>query len=357
MKGVSMQTPNITLPHGRLRELGTRILAAAGATDVDARIVADHMVDSNLSGHDSHGIGLVPFYVRSIRSGSLRPRAHAVIEDRGGALLSVDGGRGFGQIVAREAVLGAMERAWTTGVAVVAVRNTSHIGRVGTYGELAAAQGFVSVHFVNVVGHPPLVAPFRGSDARFSTNPFCVAIPVEGKPPILLDIATSVVALGKTRVAMNRGKPLSDGALIDSRGQPTTDPAVLWREPRGALLPFGLHKGYGLALVCELLAGAVTGGGTEATFPHEPDCIANNMLSFVFDPRRLPGAGRLDQEILTYVAHVKASPPADPSLAVLVAGEPELAERARRSAQGIEVEGAAWEELKTTAAALGVPFD
>ncbi len=352
-----MQTSNVTVPHSRLREIGTRLLAAAGATEADARVVADHLVDANLSGHDSHGIGLVPFYVRSIHSGSLHPRAHAAIEDRGGGLLSADGGRGFGQIVAREAVLAATERARATGVAVMALRNTSHIGRVGTYGELAAAHGFVSVHFVNVVGHPALVAPFRGSDARFSTNPFCVAIPVEGKPPILLDMATSVVALGKTRVAMNRGKPLPDGTLIDSRGQPTNDPAVMWKEPRGAILPFGLHKGYGLALVCELLAGAVTGGGTEATFQHEPDCIANNMLSFVFDPRRLPGAGRLDQEIRSCVAHVKASPPADPHLPVLVAGEPELAERARRGAQGIEVEGPAWEELRTTAAALGVPFD
>lgn len=352
-----MSSASQIVQHTRLRQLAARVLTAAGAAEPDARIVADHVVDSNLSGHDSHGIGMVPLYVRSIRAGSLDPRAHAVIEDRGGGLLGADGRRGFGQVVAREAVLAAMERARSIGIAVVALRNAAHVGRVGTYAELAAAEGFLSVHFVNVVGHPPLVAPFRGSDARFSTNPFCVAVPVRGKPPILLDFATSVVALGKTRVAMNKGKPLEEGTLIDHRGQPTNDPGVMWREPRGAILPFGLHKGYGLAVICELLAGAVTGGGTEATVPHERDCISNNMLSFVLDPQRLPGAGRLDEEIRIIVEHIKASPPADPSLPVLVAGEPELAQRAQRSAAGIEVEAAAWEDLRSTAASLGVSID
>jgi len=352
-----MQRAMVVLEHGRLRGIAARILEAAGAAAADARIVADHLVDANLAGHDSHGVGMLPQYVRAIAGGVLDPRAHAAIEDRGGAVLAVDGRNGFGQVIAREATAAGMERARSTGVAVVAVRNAAHVGRVGTYGEQAAAAGFVSVHFVNAVGHGALVAPFRGSDARFATNPFCVALPsARGKPALVLDFATSIVALGKVRVAMNRGERMAEGVLIDAEGRPTTDPAVMWREPRGAILPFGLHKGYGLALVCELL-GAVAGGGTLSSVPFGKDRITNNMLSFVLDPRRLPGAATLEDEIAAAIDHVKASPPADPGLPVLVAGEPELASRAARLASGIPVERATWDEIGIAAASLGLDLD
>ncbi len=347
----------VTMGHEQLRGLASHILVAAGALEADARIVADHLVDANLAGHDSHGVGMLPLYVRGIRGGVLDPRAHAVIEDQGGPVLAADGRRGFGQVVAAEAIAAAMKRARISGVALVALRNASHIGRVGTYGEQAAAEGFLSVHFVNVVGHPAMVAPFRGSDARFSTNPFCVTLPRRGRPPLVLDFATSVVALGKVRVALNRGEPMGQGVLIDANGRPTTDPAVMWNEPRGALLPFGLHKGYGLALMCELLAGAVAGGGTVSTVPWEKDRLSNNMLSFVVDPRRLPGAFTLEDEITTAIEHVKSSPPVAPEEPVLVAGEPELASREERMAFGIPVEAATWAELRAAAEPVGVVIE
>ncbi len=353
-----MQETNVVVAHERLRRIAARLLTAAGATAADAEIVADHLVDANLAGHDSHGVGMLPHYLRAIRGGVVDPRAHARIEDLGGAVLAVDGRRGFGQVVAREAIAAGIERARSAGVSLVALRNASHIGRVGAYGEQAAAAGLVSVHFANVVGHPALVAPFRGSDARLSTNPICVAVPGgKGKPPVVLDFATSMAALGKVRVAMNRGERMPDGVLIDARGRATTDPTTMWQEPRGAILPFGLHKGYGLAFVCELLAGAVAGGGTLSTVPFETDRITNNMLSFVLDPQRLPGAGRLEEEIAAAIDHVKGSPPADPSLPVLVAGEPELASRARRKDEGIPIERATWDQIGAAAESLGCPFD
>jgi uncharacterized oxidoreductase len=354
-EGAAMLEAMIRFRHERLREIGARLLAAAGADDADAALVADHLVEANLAGHDSHGIGMLPQYVRAIRGGVLDPKAHALVEDRGGAVLSVDGRRGFGQVVAREAVAAGLARAREAGVALVALRNASHVGRVGAYGEQAAAAGFASVHFANVVGHPAIVAPFRGSDARFSTNPVCVTVPAgRGKPPFVLDFATSVSALGKVRVAMNRGERVPEGVLIDAQGRPTTDPAVMFQEPRGALLPFGLHKGYGLAVACELLAGALTGGGTLSTVPFEADRIGNNMLSFLFDPRRLPGADRLEEEIATAVDYVKASPAADEALPVLVAGEPEIRARAQRTADGILVERATWEQIREAAVSLGL---
>lgn len=352
-----MDSPEI-VPHLRLRALAVRVLSAAGAEEADARVVADHLVDANLSGHDSHGIGMLPHYVRAIVAGVLDPRAHADVEDRGGPVLAVDGRRGFGQVVAREAIAAGVQRARAFGLSLVALRNAFHVGRVGTYAEQAAAEGLVSIHFVNVVGHPPLVAPFRGSDARFATNPFCVGVPAAaGKPAVILDFATSLVALGKVRVALKRGQRLPEGVLLDAAGQPTTDPAVMYQEPRGAILPFGLHKGYGLAFMCELLGGVLTGGGTVSRVAQEKERITNNVLSLVIDPTRLPGAAGLEAEIAAAIDHVKASPPADPALPVLVAGEPELAWRARRLVEGIPVERATWEDLRTAAEAVGTPFD
>ena len=270
----------------------------------------------------------------------------------------MDGRKGFGQVVARQGTAAGIRRACEVGLSLVALRNAFHVGRVGTYAEQAAAEGLVSIHFVNVVGHAPLVAPFRGSDARFATNPFCVGVPAAaGKPAVILDFATSLVALGKVRVALNRGERLAEGVLIDAAGQPTTDPAVMYQEPRGAILPFGLHKGYGLAFVCELLAGALTGGGTVSRVPQEQERITNNVLSLIIDPGRLPGAAGLEAEIAAAIDHVKASPPADPSLPVLVAGEPELAWRARRLAEGIPVERATWEQLRGAAAEVGAVFE
>ena len=345
------------VPHARLRAAGARVLAAAGSREPDARTVADHLVDATLAGHDSHGIGMLPHYVRAIAAGLLDPRAHAAVEDRGGAVIAVDGRKGFGQVVAREGTAAGMARARVTGVALVALRGAFHVGRVGAYAEQAAAEGLVSIHFVNVVGHPPLVAPFRGTDARFATNPFCAAVPAAGgKPAVVLDFATSLVALGKVRVAMNKGERLPEGVLLDGAGRGTTDPTVMYREPRGAILPFGLHKGYGLAFLCELLAGAFTGGGTVSTVPYEKDRITNNMLSFLVDPAKLPGAAGLEAQIAAAIDHVKASPPADPALPVLVAGEPEQAMRALRTAEGIPVDPTTWEELRGAARSVGVEF-
>jgi uncharacterized oxidoreductase len=344
----------VTFPHERLREIAARLLAAAGAADADARTVADHLVDANLAGHDSHGVGMLPQYVRAVRGGVLDPRAHAALEDRGGAVLAADGRRGFGQVVAREAIAAGMARARETGVALVALRNAFHVGRVGAYGEQAAAAGLASVHFVNVVGHGPIVAPFGGTDARLSTNPLCVAVPVAGAAPFVLDFATSALALGKVRVALARGEEVPPGVLLDAQGRPTTDPAAMFVPPLGAILPFGLHKGYGLALACELLAGALAGGGTLPSVPPEPGRITNNMLSFVLDPSRLPGAERLATEIPAALGWVRASPPADPRAPVLVAGEPERLARARRLAQGVPVERATWEEIAAAGASVGL---
>ena len=138
---------------------------------------------------------------------------------------------------------------------------------------------------MNVHGHKSLVAPFGGAEPRFTTNPYCTAVPRKGKEPIVLDFATSQVAMGKVRVANNKKVQMEEGLLIDAAGKPTTDPGVMYNPPYGAILPFGLHKGGGLAVICDLLAGALTGGRTHSprTIKDGTDII-NNMLSIIIDP-------------------------------------------------------------------------
>jgi uncharacterized oxidoreductase len=330
-------------------------LRRSGSYDHEASLVAAHLVRANLTGHDSHGAGMLPAYVRNVQAGLLRPNTAARLVRDDGAILVFDGQRGYGQRVAAEAMDAAIGRCAETGLVAMALRNAHHIGRVGTYGEQSIAAGLVSLHFVNVVDHGPVVAPFGGRDARYSTNPLCMAMPATASTPAtLLDMATSKIPIGKARVAMNRGVPVAAGQLIDSEGEPTTDPRVMFREPRGAFLPFGEHKGYGLAFFCELLGGVLTGGGTIQPENPRLGSIVNNMLTFVVDPRRLVDHAWMEAEIDALVRYVKESPPVSAEGAVMVAGDPERKMLAERGTAGIPVDEATWEEILRAGEAVGL---
>src|SRR4051812_27027679 len=236
------------------------IVAAAGSNADEARLVADNLVTANLLGHDSHGIGMIPRYIDAVLEGGLAPNQHPKSTVDTGALLALDGCKGYGQVIGREAMQMAIERAQKFGTCVMTLGNSHHLGRIGAWAEMAVAAGFVSIHFVNVISHAR-VAPYGGSDARFGTNPCCIGVPLPGEPPFVLDYATSAVAQGKMRVAHNKGEKVPPGRLIDTEGHPTTDPRYAVVPPYGAMLPFGEYKGYGMAVACELLGGALTGGG------------------------------------------------------------------------------------------------
>jgi uncharacterized oxidoreductase len=213
----------------------------------------------------------------------------------------------------------------------------------------------VSIHFVNVADHHGLVAPFRGSDARFSTNPVCIGMPgTDAEPPLLLDMATSGVAMGKVSVARLAGRQMPEGYLIDPRGAPTTDPEVMFREPRGALLSFGAHKGYALAVLAELLAGGLSGGGTIQPENPRRGGIVNNMFGIVVDPARLAGTDWLRREVDGFLGYVKASPPADPAKPVLVPGDPERLSRAERRRDGIPLDAGTWSQLLEAGETMGL---
>tara|TARA_R110000787_G_scaffold12873_1_gene41148 strand:+ start:512 stop:1579 length:1068 start_codon:yes stop_codon:yes gene_type:complete len=338
-----------------LRGFVTAIFERMGGPPDEAALVAASLVDANLLGHDSHGVGLVATYARHFDEGLLRPGTPVACIRDDGAIMMYDGGRGFGRRVGGEAMAQAAERCRDTGVVLMTLRNAHHLGRIGAYGEIAMAAGLVSLHFVNVTDHIPSVAPWGGAEARYVTNPVCIAVPgTENTPPTLLDMATSRIAMGKARVAMSKGEPLADGMVVDARGAPTTDPAVMYREPRGALLPFGEHKGSGLALMCELLAGGLSGGGTIQPANPRSHSIVNNMFTILVDPARLVDVDWLRAEIDATVAYVKSARPVDAARPVQVAGEPERERRAERAVAGIEINDEAWAELLIAARELGL---
>ena len=343
----------------QLRRVVRTLLERAGSEPAEATQVADHLVDANLRGHDSHGIGMIPHYVHNITNGSVSPNTGLSVLRDGGAVMLFDGGMGYGQRVGAEMMERLIARARELGAVVAALRNVHHLGRIGTYAEMAVAASLVSIHFVNVTGHPPLVAPYRGSQARFGTNPICIGVPGTARhQPFLLDMATSVIALGKVRVALNKGEPITAGTLVDARGRPTTDPKVMFPDDeaeRGALLPLALHKGYGLLFAAELLAGVVGSGGTSNPSTAHLDTIRNNMLTVVIDPSTLVEPDRMERELDTIIDYVTSSPPANPDEPVLVAGDPERMMLERRMADGIPVDPVTWDGILDAGELVGLP--
>lgn len=341
----------VSVDHAELRRLGHEAFVAMGSGPEEAAIVADHLVEANLKGHDSHGMGLLPMYVDDRLAGHLHANRHPALVREEGVIGVFDAGMGYGHVAAREATDWGIARAQAAGAAIVGLRHAYHLARVGAYGERAAAAGLVGIFFVNVIAGPPKVAPFGGSDGRVLTNPICIAVPgAEGGLPYMLDFATSEIALGKVRVAYNEGRPLREGVLIDATGAPTTDPAVMFEPPIGAVRTFGEHKGSGLAVACELLAAALTGGPANTSPIPERRGVTNNLLAVLIDPARLTDAPLFRSEVAAVLDHVKASRPADPERPVLVAGEPEAATRALRLRDGVPVDEKSWREIGAAAA-------
>jgi len=327
------------------------IVAAGGSDAREARLVAENLVTANLTGHDSHGVGMIPRYVDSLLEGGLKVNQHPKIVFDGGAMISLDGQSGYGQVIGLEAMEIGIGRAKQHGMCVMGLGRAHHLCRIGQWAEQATATGLVSLHFTNVISRS-IVAPYGGADARFGTNPVTIGIPIPNEPPFILDMATSAVAQGKIRVAHNKREKVSPDWLLDDKGQPTSDPKYGVNEPFGALRTFGLHKGYGLAVVCELLGGALTGGGTWHSDDRSKKRVWNGMLTILVDPRRLGSGDAFARETTAFLESLRKSPVAPGFDKVRIAGEPEREMRAKRERDGIPVDGNTWEEILAAAAKL-----
>ncbi|MET0444481.1 MAG: Ldh family oxidoreductase [Pseudorhodoplanes sp.] len=345
----------------RLGGFVAKIFVALGSSQEEGTRIGRTLVNANLTGHDSHGVARVPRYVQWRRDGLLSPdvTVERVVDNPVIAIL--DGKFGFGQTTAPQAVAIGIEKCRAHGLSAIGLRNSGHVGRVGEWAEVAVEAGLVSVHFVNVAGSV-LVAPYGGVERRFSTAPLCIGIPRPGGSPVILDFATSLVAEGKVLVASQGGKKLPADALVSAEGSLSGDPRELYgdygptpardhRKGSGALRAFGDHKGSGLALMCELLGGALTGNG--ASDPGKR--WSQGMFSFYVDPAKVDPAHFLPDELSRFLSYVKGSRPIDPASPVLLPGEPEQRMRAERTANGVPLTEDTFAGLIATARDVGLP--
>lgn len=325
-----------------------RILCAAGATRDEARQVGIRLANANLVGHDSHGLIRVCQYADQLGDKTIKSGVELTEVARNGAIAIFDANLGFGQVAADKTTREGIRIAGDLGVAVIGLRNVSHVGRVGDWAEMAAQAGMISFHYVNSPAKPG-VTPFGGIERRMATNPVCIGYPVAGRDPVIIDMTTSSVAEGKLRVASAAGKSIPEGWIVDRQGNPTTNPDDYYGG--GAMLTIAGHKGYGLSLAVDLLAGAFTGGKTVG--PAEA-VNRNNMLSVFVDGAVADLDQDADQIASSYLDWIKACPARHPGKPVLIPGEPEASEKRKRLQSGIDVPDGVWAQILTTATNLGI---
>jgi hydroxycarboxylate dehydrogenase B len=345
--------PHFTPDH--LTRLTTAVFTAAGWPETDAAEVARHFTLANLSGHDSHGIGMLPLYIRSFRDGWLKPSNAPVDRIDAPPFLVIDGRIALGQPTASRALARAGDIAGKHGVAILNLVDAHHIGRIGDYAEQAAARGLVSMFWVNVAGRPPIVAAHGAAEGRWGTNPHAIGVPSPDGEHLILDFATSRMAHGKMRVALNKGERVPDGNLIDSEGRPTTDPAVAFPPlPMGALMPFGEHKGAGMAFMVEILSAGLAGGALIKDKPAR-SWIINSLFGIIIDPKRLdPDMAGQGARVAGIADFLRAARPQDPSDPVRAPGDKEREMRVIRAKDGIPVDEETWRQIVEAAKGLGV---
>lgn len=339
-----------------LESVITSIFERVGAPLPFAQLVSEHLVTSSLCGHDSHGVLRVPQYCNAIQNGELIPNAapEIVHESVAGAVL--DGGMGFGQVVASKAMNLAMAKAKDAGIAAITARNCYHSGRLGAYSEQAARQGMIGMVMVNAGGGGQSVVPFGGCERRLATNPISIAAPSGGDLPLVLDIATSMAPEGKIRDYALRDAELPSGWIVDAAGRPSRDARDFYATPPGALLPLGGsvgHKGFGLAFMIDILAGALSGAGCcREDKPQAKDGI----LVIAIDVAQFAGSEVFLAQVAGLIDYMKSCPPAPGSPGVFVPGEPEFRSAQNRRANGVPVDENTWRQIETIAKRLDLSF-
>lgn len=344
-----------TYPAEVLISFARSLFVRAGVPDDEAKIVSESLVDSNLCGHDSHGILRVLQYVGYLRDGKLRAGVSLTVLNETPALLALDGNWGLGQIQAYRTLDRLLPKAKSLGISVATLKKCGHIGRLGEYAEWASRHELALIATVNSHGSGQRVAPPGGTHGRISTNPLCLGAPTPNDP-LVLDIGTSACAEGKVRVSYQKGEKIPEGWLIDAKGQPCTDPSVLYNEPRGTILPFGgpqAYKGFGLGLLLDVLAGGLSGG--MCTNPDSPmPGIGNSVLMILLDPKQFAGYDHFLDQSGKLTQYVRSSPCAEGVDRITLPGDPERMTKEKRLREGIPISDGTWQLLMKLAGELGV---
>ena len=337
-----------------LTDFATELLTAGGVSRDEARLVAASLVGANLRGHDSHGVMRIPFYLDTVTKGEVVPGAEFTVVRESETTLVADGGWGFGQTQARRLMERSIAKGRSAGTCVGTLIHAGHIGRLGEYCEQAAAAGLVSMIMVNTHGHARRVAPPGGKAPRLGTNPLAFGVP-HGNEPLVLDFVTSATAEGKVRVKKIAGQRCPDDWLLDAEGRPTNDPNTLYANPPGTILPMGgpqAYKGFGLGLIVEIFAGALSGGVTIREKPINQN--GNCVFMLALDPEHLGGASHFAAEIAQLVAFMRGCPRVEGCDAIQLPGDPERRVLAQRQSEGIPLDQGNWSQLTALAQKLGV---
>jgi uncharacterized oxidoreductase len=334
-----------------LNNFSAALFQAADVSPAEAELVATSLVDSNLCGHESHGVMRVMEYLDSLSKGELIAGAAFEVVNQTGSVLVCDGHFGFGQVQMRRLIERLIPMAREQGVACGTLRRCGHVGRLGEWVERIAQQQLAGLMSVNDNGVLMCVAPPGGTQARLSTNPIALGVPT-ADDPLVLDISTSMVANGKVRVAQVAGRACPEGWLLDANGQPTTDPQARFANPPGTILPMGGYKGFGLGLLFDVLVGGLSGGFSPPAPAGEVEC--NNVLLMVFDPKRFSGSEHFIVQSQELSDFVRATPTRTPADKIRLPNDRARQSREERLADGVPLDHGTWSALCERATQLGV---
>jgi LDH2 family malate/lactate/ureidoglycolate dehydrogenase len=325
--------PTVALAADEARRWTTDALVSAGASAANARTVAHYLVLADLRGVETHGLVRMPLYVARMQRGDLDGTADPeVLTDRGVTAL-VDGCHGFGQVVADRAMRLAMERAGSSGVAVVVARRSSHFGAAAGYTQLAAEHGLIGIATTNTA---PVMPPTGGRERRLGNNPISIAVPRASGGPIVLDMAMSVVAAWRIRLAADRGEPIPDTWALDAEGRPTTDPYEAF-QGGGLLQPIGAHKGYGLAFMVDVLTAVLAGGafGADVKLLHDEGRLNTSHFFLALDPGAFGPTEEFDERLTERASQIRNTQTSPDTDRVLLPGEREASLKVEREQTGI----------------------
>ncbi|MDP3726675.1 MAG: malate/lactate/ureidoglycolate dehydrogenase [bacterium] len=338
--------------HRRLFEYVRAIFECLGSDGEESKCVARHLVEANLRGHDSHGVARIPMYIEWVKTGTMRINQHATVLSRNGSWLTMDGNRGFGQVVGEEAVTAGVEESKKVGIFAVALKNAGHLGCIGDFALQAADEGCISIHFVK--SPTLLTAPFGGTRRSLSSNPIAIGVPRPRGDHLILDMATSKVAEGKILIARNKNQRVSENTIFDGNGVPTTDPNDFYKDPKGAIVPFGGHKGHCLSIMCDILGGALVGGNCSS----EKEFSASNGVSGIFsiyvDVKSVSAESVFSEEIMQLIEWVKSSPKENGVEEIFMPGEVEAKTKQYRLQHGIPLDETTKKDLIQAARSVGV---
>jgi len=337
-----------------LTRFAVDLLAAGGVQPVEAQLVGQSLVDANLRGHDSHGVVRIQQYLDQLGKREVVSGAPFSVIRESEALVTADGNWGFGRVQAGRLTERVIDKARTSGVAVGTLIRSSHIGRLGEYCEIVAKAGMVSLIMVNTHGVARRVAPPGGRAPILGTNPIAMGVPAD-QGPIVLDFGTSATAEGKVRVKKIAQQQCPPGWLLDSEGRPTTDPSTLYGDPPGTILPMGgdqAYKGFGLGLMVEIFAGALSGGvcARETPLNQNGNCVFMQAI----DPQQFGGVEHFQREVSCLISFVRDCPRVEGCGEILLPGDPERRVLAERSKSGIPFDAGNWGQLVKLAEKLGV---